>query len=128
VIDVNVGNRIKEARKAQGLTQDALALKLGVKRAVVSKYEAGTVSLSLEQLEKIAKALDTAITFLIDGNSEMTSEEIDELGADIVAEQDRAHLEEYQLLDNHGRDIVNAVTRIEASRVRFERQSNAATR
>lgn len=50
-------NNIKAARKAAKMTQGELALKLGINRATISKYESGEISLSLEMLIKIAAVL-----------------------------------------------------------------------
>lgn len=49
--------RIKEARKKAKLTQEQLANEIGVKRAVISKYENGMIEPSLKQLQAIADAL-----------------------------------------------------------------------
>lgn len=55
------GDRIKEARKNKGLTQEQLATAIGVKRAVISKYETGLVTPSVEQIEKIARELNISV-------------------------------------------------------------------
>lgn len=53
------------ARKKAGLTQQQLAEAIGVKRAVISKYENGAIEPSIAQIQKIAEALDTSAAFLI---------------------------------------------------------------
>ncbi len=58
---MNVGENIRSVRKQKKLTQEQLADKIGVKRSVVSKYENDCVKISVETLEKIAKALDVDI-------------------------------------------------------------------
>lgn len=55
--DQVVGQLIRKARKAKGWTQDQLADAIGVKRAVVSKYENGLVELSISKLSRIKEAL-----------------------------------------------------------------------
>lgn len=50
-------NRIKEARKYIGMTQNELAEKLGVNRATLSKYENGQIDPTVSQLAKIAEIL-----------------------------------------------------------------------
>lgn len=52
---------LKDIRKEKGLTQDDLAVAVGVKRAVISKYENGSISPSLDMLEKIAEALNVPV-------------------------------------------------------------------
>ena len=70
---MEIGTRIKEIRKKQGLTQDILARKLGVKRAVISKYETGSVSLSVEQLRRIADLLEVSEGYLLTGDPNYTT-------------------------------------------------------
>ena len=48
---------IKSARKDAGLTQNDLAVALGVNRATISKYESGVIDLPPSQAKKIAKIL-----------------------------------------------------------------------
>ena len=57
----NIGAAIRAARKKQGLTQDQLGERIGVKKAQVSRMESGS-HLTLPTIEKTFKALgaDTA--------------------------------------------------------------------
>lgn len=48
---------IKSARKAANISQEELAMSLGVNRATISKYENGTITPTVEMLEKIAVVL-----------------------------------------------------------------------
>lgn len=57
-VGTNIGNSIKNARKAAGLTQEELAKELGINRATISKYEKGMIEPSISQLNKIAKILN----------------------------------------------------------------------
>jgi len=50
-------NRIREFRLRFGLTQEKLAEPLGVSAATVAKWETGESSISLPQLENVAKAM-----------------------------------------------------------------------
>ena len=56
---------LKRIRKEKNMTQEELANKIGVRRAVISKYENGVISPTLAQLEIIASALDVSITDLV---------------------------------------------------------------
>lgn len=59
------GKRLQEARVAAGLSQQALAEKIGVKKAAISKWELGKREPSFERLALLAKALNVKIsTFL----------------------------------------------------------------
>lgn len=63
---MSTADRIKEARKAAGLTQKELASKLGVKHSAVSKYEQGrVVNLKRETIAKIAAVLNVKPSWLM---------------------------------------------------------------
>lgn len=62
---MEIGERIRNLRRAKLMTQDQLAKAIGVKRAVISKYENGNVSINISILEKLAAALDVTPSFLI---------------------------------------------------------------
>lgn len=57
---MSLGNQIKDARIAHGLTQTELAVKAGVSRPTVARVEAGD-DVSTATLEKVAAALGLAI-------------------------------------------------------------------
>jgi transcriptional regulator with XRE-family HTH domain len=48
---------LKEAREAAGLTQDALAEKVGIHRVQIARLEGGTSKPTWETVQKIAAAL-----------------------------------------------------------------------
>ena len=54
-----VGNRIKEIRSEQGISQEKLALKAELDRTYVAGVENGKRNPSIKSLEKIINALDT---------------------------------------------------------------------
>lgn len=54
---VKFGKRIKELRTEQGMTQEALATKLGLDRSYMGFLERGERNPSLEVIIRIAKAL-----------------------------------------------------------------------
>lgn len=58
-------NDLRQLRKAAGITQDALAARLGVNRATISKYENGQIEPTLSQLQAIADALGVHLLDLI---------------------------------------------------------------
>ena len=53
-----MANRLPELRKAQKLTQVALAEKSGVARSVIARFEAGITGISTRNLMKICKTLE----------------------------------------------------------------------
>ena len=56
-ITARVGARIREARKARGLTLEQLAQVIHKSRASVSKYENGEITLDVQTLHEIGRAL-----------------------------------------------------------------------
>lgn len=63
---MNVGEMIKEARLAKGMTQEDLADKVGVKKSAVAKWENGRVSeIKRSNLKKLSDALGLPPTKLL---------------------------------------------------------------
>lgn len=56
-----IGTVLKKLRKARGLSQMALAEKIGVSYQQIQKYEKGTSSLSVERLKQLAAALEAPV-------------------------------------------------------------------
>jgi transcriptional regulator with XRE-family HTH domain len=54
---VRFGNRVRELRKKKGLSQEGLALESGLDRSYVGGVERGERNISLENIEKLARAL-----------------------------------------------------------------------
>lgn len=54
---VALGKQIRQARKAQSLSQDRLALLCGIDRSYMGRVERGEVNLTVQKLYLIAQAL-----------------------------------------------------------------------
>ena len=67
--DVHVGQRVREARLAKGMTQTDLGNALGISFQQVQKYEKGTNRVGSSRLWEICKVLDQPITFFFEGLS-----------------------------------------------------------
>lgn len=59
--------RIKDCRKEKGLTQKRLAELAGVAEITIRQYETGNRFPKIEQLQKLADALDISSAFLLFG-------------------------------------------------------------
>ncbi len=59
------GSRLKGLRVSKGLTQDQLALRLGVTKSIISAYESGTRYPSLEMLVKLSKSFNVSSDYLL---------------------------------------------------------------
>ena len=62
-----IGMKIKERRKMQGITQEAVASLLGVNPSHISNIECGRANPSLTALVKIANILECSVDFFISG-------------------------------------------------------------
>jgi ribosome-binding protein aMBF1 (putative translation factor) len=59
---LEVGEKIRDAREAAGLSQRELAARMGTSQAAVARLEAGGVGATLTTLQKVAAALDLTVT------------------------------------------------------------------
>ena len=60
------GDRLKELRKAKGLTQDDVAKHLGVSRPNITQYEKNLYDPSMDTLQQLSKLLGCSISDLVD--------------------------------------------------------------
>ena len=65
-ICLKFGKRVRKARKASGLSQEALAHEAESNRTYISDVERGTRNPSIEVVERIAKALNVTMGSLLD--------------------------------------------------------------
>lgn len=65
------GEKIKEARKAAGMTQEQLANVLSVSRQAITKWESDKGIPDVENLKILSKALDVSIDYLLDDGSQL---------------------------------------------------------
>ncbi len=56
-VDLEVGRRVREARKTRSLSQSALAAQIGVKYQQIQRYENGVNRISASRLLRISQAL-----------------------------------------------------------------------
>lgn len=59
---LEVGDKVREAREAAGLSQRDLAARMGTSQAAVARLEAGGVGATITTLQKVAAALDLKVT------------------------------------------------------------------
>jgi transcriptional regulator with XRE-family HTH domain len=63
--DNHIGNKIREARKREGLTLAQLAEQCGCSTSLISQIETGTVNPSFSTLKTIGEALETDMAMLV---------------------------------------------------------------
>lgn len=61
-----IGERIRELRSRSGISQEALAHLADLDRTYVNSVENGKRNISIENIEKIAKALDISVKDFFD--------------------------------------------------------------
>ena len=71
---LEIGMKIREFRKAEGLTQEELGSKIGVRKADISKYERGYVNIGILTAYKLAEIFNT--TFDVFREKDAESEEL----------------------------------------------------
>lgn len=69
---MDIGNKVKEIRKARGFTQQDIADKLGVKKNTVSQWESGARNMSFEQIVQFAKVVGVTLDYFNDNPPERT--------------------------------------------------------
>ena len=60
-----IGERIRELRTKQKMTQSQLAERTGMKRPHITRIEAGSYSVGLDTLQTIAKALGGTVDIIV---------------------------------------------------------------
>lgn len=66
----NLGARIQELRKQNKFTQVELALKIGVSKSQINRYENKEVQPPADVLNKIADLFGTSVDYLLNGHVE----------------------------------------------------------
>lgn len=62
-----IGERIREARRRRGWSQERLSEEIDVATAYISRIERGSSQVNLKRLAQISKALGTSLEYLIGG-------------------------------------------------------------
>lgn len=66
-VDLHIGQRVRHRRWLLGMTQQQLALLVGIRFQQIQKYESGANRISASRLWDLAKALDMPISFFFEG-------------------------------------------------------------
>ena len=73
---IDVGDRIRDARKRMGLNQEELAEMARLNRVTVAKYESGKVEPGAQALSRIADALEVTVDELLGREVEQGSDQV----------------------------------------------------
>ena len=66
-VDLHLGKRLRGRRRMLGLTQQQLALVVGVRFQQIQKYECGANRLSASRLWRLAEVLEVPVGYFYDG-------------------------------------------------------------
>ncbi len=69
-IDLFVGKRLRRRRRLLGLTQQALAVQVGIRFQQIQKYECGANRVSASRLFELSEALSVPVQHFYEGLSE----------------------------------------------------------
>lgn len=120
---MTVGKNIRRIRKEKGLTQSALAKRLGVTPAMISQYENSAVPPKVKTMENIARELGVSISELLEGEEisdvfqdfQNPLKSLEDIGADMKNNMEQRVLQEIEgnihRLNNTGK--LEAAKRIE---------------
>ena len=100
-------DRLKQARKASGYTQESLAQAIGVKKSTVCGYEAGNSEPDMDKIIKIMSVLNVDANYLYQDEMKSAPEP-----SFSVAALELARL--YDTLDERGRNLIDSMARLEA--------------
>jgi transcriptional regulator with XRE-family HTH domain len=73
-IDLHLGRRLRRRRRLLGLTQQQLAVQVGIRFQQIQKYECGANRISAARLWRLAEALETSVAYFYDGLGEALDE------------------------------------------------------
>ena len=75
MIQVKLGQRIKQLRLKTGLSQEKFALKIDMDRTYFASVESGKRNISINNIKKIADGLNITLSDLFDGIEKINSNE-----------------------------------------------------
>ena len=91
-----LNENIKTLRKAKGLTQDELAIRLNVVRQTISKWEKGLSVPDAEMLQKIAEVFEVNVSQLLGApinqneNIDVIAEQLSRINEQLVVKNNRS--------------------------------------
>jgi len=124
-IDVYVGKRIRRRRRLLGLTQQQLAVQIGVRFQQVQKYECGANRITAARLFSLAEALHVTINHFFDGYAApgkqiVANDVADYLSGDILSQSETLELVRayYKLGERPRRHLLDLAKALQASEIK----------
>ena len=121
-----LGERIKELRKKNGLTQVGLAEKLDVTKGTVSTWETNSRTPNFDTLEQMCDLFQVGMDYLLGRSDDasprvMTEEDDEALGRFAVEDDLSEYAVKYARLDEFGRQAVESLILAEFNRCRMQK-------
>lgn len=111
VMELSIGERIREARKAKGYTQQKLADIVGVGKTTINNYESDTREPDALKIIALAKALGVTGDWIIE--SPWADEAERQRKANGLNDEALAVARDYDALDRRGKTVVRGVLDLE---------------
>lgn len=126
---MTLGERIKQLRKQNGLTQLDLANQLDVTKGTVSTWETNSRKPNFETLVQLCEMFRVSMDYLMGRSDDATlhmidGDELEALALSAVEEDLTDYAIKYARLDQYGRDAVESIIRAEYNRCRAENTLN----
>lgn len=103
-------DRMKEARKRKGLTQEQLATMIGVAKPTYNGYEKGNSEPNMLTLTKIMNVLEVDADFLF-------QDEVLQRKENTASPSEMDMVKKYRSLDDHGKKLIDVVLEHEIKRI-----------
>lgn len=84
-IDLHLGKRLRARRRLLGLTQQQLAVVVGVRFQQIQKYECGANRISASRLWRLAEVLNVSVAYFYDGLGSSSAEALASGANDVEA-------------------------------------------
>lgn len=96
-IDLHLGKRLRRRRRLLGLTQQQLAVAVGIRFQQIQKYECGANRITASRLFALGTALNVNINYFFDGlapdgKPAAANDSVDRLGGDILSQKETLEL------------------------------------
>ena len=110
---VNIGKRIRAARKKKGISQLELALRVDLTPAHMSHIETGNTKPALPTIVSIANALSVSVDDLLCDNLEKVKAVYDQKIAEELSDCDAAELEVFLQIIQSTKTVIRKVRKVE---------------
>ena len=116
-MNIEVGNRIKEARIRKGMTQVQLAKALNVSNGTIGNYESGIAFPKPQILCSIMKVLECDANYMYQDFITVAPDEL-------INSAEKEHMRKYRQLNDDGKHMVDSVLDLEYARLSASNASN----